>query len=212
MGFNYLNSEGDALLKADVKDPNSQSCSINVVGIDTEVGLAIMCKTPENNQQFRQELDEYILIRQRFAQSVNQQFPQPFDRHVKRQVALAMFTYNIPLTEDDKKRAKEGNIILFDEGDLAYYEALVSHLGIAAKYQFLADMLPGKNIQGLNMRVPAIRTRMGGYVCYTFSIPPEYLLKIAYVSHRSKGRGSDVSTYQRMIQKSRLQKISKIYR
>ena len=39
--------------------------------------------------------------------------------------------------------------------------------------------------------------------------PPEYLLKIAYVSHRSKGRGSDVSTYQRMIQKSRLQKIRK---
>jgi len=209
MDFNYLNGEGAALLITDPKDPNSPTIPIDVVGIDTEVGLAIMCKSPDNNQQLRQELDRYILIRQRFAQSVNQQFPQPFDRHVKRQVALAMFTFDLPLSEDDKKRAKDGNIVLFDEGDLAYYEALVSHLGSAAKYQFLADILQGKTIPGLSMRVPAIRTRMGGYTCYTFSIPPEYLLKIAYVSHRSKGRGSDVGTYQRMIQKSRLQKIRK---
>ncbi len=209
MEFTFLNDEGAALLTADPKDPNSQTIPIDVVGIDAEVGLAIKCKSAENSQQFPQELDQYILIRQRFAQSVNQQFPQSFDRHVKRQVALAMFTFNILLSEDEKKRAKDGNIVLFDEGDLAYYEALVSHLGPAAKYQFLADMLPGKNIPGLSMRVPAIRTRMGGYTCYTFSIPPEYLLKIAYVSHRSKGKGSDVSTYQRMIQKSRLQKIRK---
>ena len=121
MGFNYLNSEGDALLKADSKDPNSQTCSINVVGIDTEVGLAIMCKSPENNQQLRQELDQYILIRQRFAQSVNQQFSQPFDRHVKRQVALAMFTFNVLLSEDDKKRAKEGNISAVREIWVRFY-------------------------------------------------------------------------------------------
>jgi DNA sulfur modification protein DndB len=29
MGFNYLNIDGDALLRADVKDPSSQACSIN---------------------------------------------------------------------------------------------------------------------------------------------------------------------------------------
>jgi len=209
MGFNYLNGEGSALLLANVKDTSSQDFPIDVMGVDEEVGLAIMCRTSENCQQLRQELDQYVNIRPRLAQSVNQKFPQPFDRHVKRQVAQAIFMSNLLLTEEDKKRAKDGNIVLFDEGDLDYYEALVSHLGPAAKYQFLADMLPGKNIHGLNMRVPAIRTRMGGYVCYTFSISPEYLLKIAYVSHRSKGRGSDVSTYQRMIQKSRLQKIRK---
>jgi len=33
------------------------------------------------------------------------------------------------------------------------------------------------------------------------------LLKISYVSHRSKGKASDVNTYQRMISKSRLNKI-----
>jgi len=49
---------------------------------------------------------------------------------------------------------------------------------------------------------------MGGSYCYTFSISPEYLLKISYVSHRSKGKASDVDTYQRMLAKSRIKKIS----
>lgn len=48
---------------------------------------------------------------------------------------------------------------------------------------------------------------MGGFRCYTFSISPEYLLKISYVSHRSKGKASDVNTYQRMLKKSRLKAI-----
>jgi DGQHR domain-containing protein len=49
---------------------------------------------------------------------------------------------------------------------------------------------------------------MGGFNCYSFSITPAYLLKISYVSHRSKGKRSDVTTYQRMLNKGRLNKIS----
>src|SRR5258708_357230 len=210
MGFLYLSGEGKAILTADLKDPKSQTIDIDVVGIDNEVGLAIWCRSSEEKctkETFRQELDEFILSRQRFAQSINQEFPLPFDRQNKRVSALAVFTSGIFISEEDKQRAKEGKIILFKENELSYYETLVSHLDQAAKYQFLADILPGKNIPGLNMRVPAIKTRMGRFTCYSFSIPPEYLLKIAYVSHRSKGRGSDINTYQRMIQKSRLQKI-----
>ncbi len=210
MGFLYLNGDGKAVLTADLKVPNSQTTTIDVVGIDMEVGIAIWCRTSREvcpSPSLQQELDQFISTRRRFAQSVNQQFLVPINQAGKRQVALAVFTSNIPLSEDVKKQARDGNIVLFGEDELTYYESLVSHLGPAARYQFLADMLPGKSIPGLNIRVPAIRTRMGGYTCYTFSIPPEYLLKISYVSHRSKGRGSDISTYQRMIQKSRLQKI-----
>ena len=80
-------------------------------------------------------------------------------------------------------------------------------MGPAAKYQLLSDMIPGKPVPGLAARVPAIRSKMGGFFCYTFSISPQFLLKISYVSHRSKGKASDVSTYQRMLSKSRLFKI-----
>ena len=86
----------------------------------------------------------------------------------------------------------------------AYYDLLYSHIGEAAKYQILGDIFPGKQIPGLKIRVPSLQTKFGGHRCYTFAIKPEYLLKVAFVSHRSKGRGSDVTTYQRMIKKSRL--------
>ena len=50
---------------------------------------------------------------------------------------------------------------------------------------------------------------MGSHVCYTFSIQPEYLLKIAYVAHRARGKAIDLDAYQRLIKKSRLKKIAK---
>ena len=69
-------------------------------------------------------------------------------------------------------------------------------------------MLPGRSIPGLEIKLPAIKSKMGKYNTYSFSITPEYLLKIAFVSHRMKGKASDVDAYQRMISKSRLKKIS----
>lgn len=206
MGFPLLSSENEAGLVISPKDPDSPVTRIDVVAVDEEVALAIECKSSlkyAKRPEFQEELGKHALIRQQFAQSVNAQFPAPF----KRQVAIAMFTSNINLTDNDHARAQSANVVLFDEQDLEYYEGLIVHLGEAAKYQFLADLLPGKPIAGLTLRIPAIRTRMGEYNCYTFSVTPEYLLKIAYVSHRAKGKASDVNTYQRLVRKSRLKKI-----
>ncbi|HKZ41255.1 MAG TPA: DGQHR domain-containing protein [Candidatus Hodarchaeales archaeon] len=206
MGFGHLSGEGGATLLVNPKEADSPKTQIDVVGIDDEIAVAIECKStekPSRRPQFQEELGKHTLIRERFSNSVNKQYAAPF----KRQVVLAMFISNISLSENDKARAKEANVMLFEEQDLNYYESLVSHLGPAAKYQFLADMLPGKPIPGLAIRVPAIKTKMGGSNCYTFSISPEYLLKISYVSHRSKGKASDVDTYQRMLRKSRLNQI-----
>jgi DNA sulfur modification protein DndB len=120
---------------------------------------------------------------------------------------LAIFTWDVLLSENDVERAQEQKIALLNENDLHYNEQLAAHLGPAAKYQFFADMMPGKQVHGLRLAVPALETKMGKHTCYSFSITPEYLLKIAYVSHRLKGKASDVNTYQRMIKKSRLKKI-----
>ena len=205
MAFTHLSKEGGGILLVN-KDVDSPKTQIDVVGIDDEIALAIECKSAETYRkrpQFQDELGKHSLIRDRFANTIGTQFPSKF----KRQVVIVMFLSNISLSENDKTRAKEANILLFDEQDLEYYENLVFHLGPAAKYQFFADMLPGKTVPGLEIRIPAVRTKMGGSYCYTFSISPEYLLKISYVSHRSKGKASDVDTYQRMLSKSRLNKI-----
>lgn len=206
MAFTHLSREGGGILQVNPNEADNPKTQIDVVGIDNEIALAIECKSAETYRkrpQFQEELGKHSLIRGRFANSINTQFQGTS----KRQIVLAMFLSNISLSENDRARAKEANILLFDEQDLEYYENLVSHLGPAAKYQFFAEMLPGKAIPGLEIRIPAVRTKMGGSYCYTFSIPPEYLLKISYVSHRSKGKASDVHTYQRMLSKSRLNKI-----
>jgi DNA sulfur modification protein DndB len=206
MGFKHMSGEGGGSLLVNLKDSEGPKNQIDVVGIDDEIAIAVECKSSEKRvgrPQFQEELGKHTLIRERFSAAVNKQYTSTH----KRSIVLVMFLSNIVLSDNDKQRAHQANVILFDDHDLEYYEKLVDYLGPAAKYQFFSDMLPGKRIPGLELRIPAIRTKMGGSFCYSFSISPEYLLKISYISHRAKGRASDVSTYQRMVSKSRLSKI-----
>jgi|SRR5271165_537577 len=208
MQFPYLSGEGGGTLTIKPKDPTSPKTKIDIVGIDTELAVAFECKSvekPAKRPTFMEEVGKHSLIREPFSNAMKQDFPS----EQKRQTVLAIFLSNVLLSDNDRARAKEANIVIFDEADLAYYETLVNHLGSAAKYQFFADMVPGKEIPGLRIRIPAIRFKMGGQHCYTFTLSPEYLLKICYVSHRSKGKASDVDAYQRMVAKSRLNKIRK---
>lgn len=209
MGFTHLSAKNGASLALNPKEPDGPKSQIDVVGVDNEVGLAIECKSAEKyskRPQFQEELGKHALIRNNFSSAINSQFPCEH----KRQIVLAMFLSNVSLSDNDRERARDANVMLFDEQDLAYYERLVSQVGPAAKYQFFSDMLPDKPVQGLRIRVPAVRTKIGGFNCYSFCISPEYLLKISFVSHRAKGKASDVDTYQRMMKKSRL-KIIKDY-
>lgn len=81
-----------------------------------------------------------------------------------------MFTCNIIVSDADKERAKADHIVLLDDQDLSYYESLFQHLGVAAKYQVLADIFPNRQIPGLKITVPALLTKVGDYKYYTFAI------------------------------------------
>ncbi len=206
MGFTHLSGAGGAELVLAPDDPDSPKSQIDVVAVDDEVALAVECKSAKalrKSADFAEDLAKHATLRGNFIKAIHQQLPAD----QKRQIVISMFTANINLTENDRVRAEEAKVPLFDENDLAYYESLVSQIGLAGRFQFLADLLPGKQIPGLSLVIPSVRTRMGGYTCYTFGVSPEYLLKIAYVSHRAKGKASDVDTYQRMLKKSRLRSI-----
>ena len=206
MGFRYLSGDRGASLDATAAGEEGPNSQIDVVAIDDEVAIAVECKSARvetRRNTLQADIAKHGLIRQAFTKAVAEQLPSP----IKRTVVLAFFTENLVLSSNDRQRANDQGIALFDARDLAYYQALVAHLGPAARYQFLADLLAARRIPGLALRVPAVRTKMGGYRCYTFSASPEYLLKISYVSHRAKGKASDVDTYQRMLQRSRLKKI-----
>ncbi|ABR91635.1 Hypothetical protein mma_0577 [Janthinobacterium sp. Marseille] len=179
----------------------------DVIAVGEEVTIGITSLTPEDplkRDSLRKLIERLSFDRERLGRNTQSALP----KDEKKRVAVAiLFLSGISIPEQEKNLAKDSNVILFDEKDLDYYEKLAGHLGPAAKYQLFADVLPGKTIPGLQIRVPAVRTKMGNSVCYAFPISPEYLLKIAYVSHRTKGKASDVNTYQRMMNKTRLSNI-----
>lgn len=206
MGFTHMNGDKGAQIFLDPKNEKGPWNQLDVVAFDDEVALVIECKSaasPKRPADFAQDLAKHIDSRDLFIRDLRTQFPTA----AKRVVRYLMFTSGLIIGDKDAVRAQEKGIVLFDETDLAYLEALVSQIGHAARYQFLADVLPGYQVPGLQLMVPAVRAKMGGTRCYTFPVSPAYLLKIAYVSHRAKGKASDVDTYQRMLKKSRLTKI-----
>jgi len=206
MGFPLLSGEGGALLVSNSAGSNGPKTQIDVVAIDQEIALAVECKTsliPRKKPNFQKDLSKHSNLRLKFIEAVKNRFPT----ELKRTFRLLVFVWDLIPSENDLARAEQDGIIVFDEDDLRYYEEIVQHLGPAARYQFFADVMPGRSIPGLAISVPALRAKMGNHTYFSFSITPEYLLKIAYVSHRAKGKASDVNTYQRMIKKPRLKKI-----
>lgn len=206
MGFTHLSGDRGSTIPVDPKDPGGPTNQIDVFAMDDDVALAVECKSltePRKEPRFQEELAKVATLREPLARAVAAQFPS----EEKRRIVLALFTSNLLLTDNDKSRAENLNVALFDDSDLSYYEALTQQLGPAARYQFLCDLIPGKPVPHLGLTVPAIRTRMGKYECFLFSVHPEYLLKICYVSHRAKGKASDIDAYQRMVSKARLSRI-----
>jgi DGQHR domain-containing protein len=205
MGFPLLSGENGARLAVDPKDPASPKVQLDVVGVDGEVGVAIECKSAETvgrKADFDRDIAKHAVHHTRFTQAINALFPQD----PKRVGVMAIFTSNIVVSDSERAKAAADKVVLLNERDLDYYEKLVNHLGPAARYQFFADLLPGRPIPGLEINVPAIKGKMGGFNCYTFSISPERLLKIAYVSHHTRNQAAD-DTYQRMVAKTRLKNI-----
>jgi DNA sulfur modification protein DndB len=206
MGFPRLSGHGGAVLTINPEGLHKVTSQLDAVAIDDEVCVAIECKSSASRARrpnLQEEMAKLAAIHEPLARAAN-----PPDVGQKRTPILIFWTHNAVISRNDAERAKQHNIALLGDDDLEYFEALTQHLGAAARYQFLSDLVPGKQIPGLTIRVPALRSKMGGYTCYTFSVAPEYLLKIAYVSHRLHGKGSDVATYQRMLTRARLRKIA----
>lgn len=206
MGFHFLSGQGGAYQALSGSEPRSPENQIDIVAIDDEVAFAIECKSadkPRKFSDFSADLAKHIALRERFTRNVRDQFLS----QNKRPSIFAFWTSGIIITENDRERANVQKVSILDEKELSYYEQLTSQIGSAARYQFLADVLQGRAVPGLEIKVPAIKTRMAGGTAYTFSVSPEYLLKIAFVSHRAKGKPSDIDAYQRLLKKSRLRSI-----
>jgi len=206
MGFKNLSGQGGAYLLVNSDEPKGPDNQIDVVAIDDEVAFAIECKSSEKPRKFAdfsKDLAKHVALRDRFTIAVRNQF----NSENKRPSIFAFWTSGISASDNDRTRAEAERVPILDGKDLEYYEQLANQIGPAARFQFLADLLGGRSVPGLEITVPAIRSRMAGGNAYTFCVSPEYLLKIAFVSHRAKGKPSDIDAYQRLLKRSRLKSI-----
>jgi DGQHR domain-containing protein len=206
MGFKHLSGKGGAHLLVAQAEPEGPDNQIDVVAIDDEVAFAIECKSSERPRRFADfsaTLAKHVDMRDRFTRAIREQLPV----EGKRTSLFAIWRSGIAASDNDRVRAESQKVALLDERDLNYYEQLVDQIGVAARFQFLADLLEGRTVPGLEVTVPAIKSRIGRATAYTFSVSPEYLLKIAFVSHRARGKPSDIDAYQRLLKKSRLRAI-----
>lgn len=202
LGFSFMNA--DRNFKVPYGKAEGDKKQVDVFAADDEVVLVVECKsstTIRKGETFKTEVEAIQGYRAGMIGRINQEFPA-------HKVQFILATNNFVLSDATRERLHSGGLRHLDEDGVEYYLELGKHLGIAARYQMLGWLLEGQKIPGMSNTVPAIRGRMGGETYYLFAIEPEVLLKVAYVLHRSKANSDLMPTYQRLIKKSRLKKVT----
>jgi DNA sulfur modification protein DndB len=176
---------------------------INVFAADDEVALVIQCRSTQAPARslFRQEVEGIQSARAEVVRVLKHILPN-------RKIKFVLATNNFVLSEKTSDTIKAADIVHMDEDTIDYYLELAEHLGRAARFQLLGNLFAGAKIPGLEPRVAAIQSRMGGYVYYSFAIEPSRLLKMGYILHRNKANSELMPTYQRLIKKSRLKNVA----
>ncbi len=176
---------------------------VQVFAADDEVALVIECRSTQTpvSSSFRQEIETTQEVRPGIIRTLRNSLPG-------RKVKFILATNNYVVSESTLERLREADVVHMDEDTVDYYLELAEHLGQAARFQLLGNLFAGSKIPGLEPRVAAIRGKMGGHIYYSFAIEPARLLKLGYILHRNKANSELMPTYQRLIRKSRLKKVT----
>ncbi|MGI6851752.1 DGQHR domain-containing protein [Mesorhizobium sp. 1B3] len=203
MGFKELSKGRQFQIAVEDGLPPRQ---IDVFAKDDETVIIVECtqKDTPGKKNMANLIEKMKSIREPVWKSVRKFYGQ----QVRLKIRHVIATRNVSWSDVDLAKCKEAQIAVVADGEIDYYASLVQHLKHAARYQFLAHMFGGQKIDGLARQVVATRGKMGGETFYTFLIPPDELLKIAYVGHKASRDIENLATYQRMLQPRRLTKIA----
>jgi DNA sulfur modification protein DndB len=206
LGYHDMSIGRNFRVSLNHKKPDSLHKQVDVFAKDDETVVVVECKS---NAQFKKrslqkDIGEFSNNKKHIAESIKKYYGSDF-----MPVIIWMFaTDNIQWSKEDEQRARDNNIATINSDELVYFEELATHLGYAARYQFLAYYLKNQKIKGLaNKKVPAIRGKLGGVTFYAFVLDPESLVKISFVNHRTLDDMNSVPAYQRLMTKHRLNSI-----
>ena len=202
MGFKVMNATRDFKMSYSKENP-ALTQQIDVIAIDDDVCLFIECKaseTPSNSKDWKTTLEAWNGKYPGLVTEIRKKYP-------KRKCKFIFATKDYVLGEQDKNRIHDFKFLHYPNESIKYVKSLSDHLGSSARYQLLGSIFAGEKVANINSQVPAIEGKMGGLTYYSFLIEPERLLKLSFVLHRNSANHDEMPTYQRLIQKSRLQKI-----
>jgi len=207
MGYSHLN--GDRYVIHYERDDGTQAKKqIDAIGFDGETAIVIECKSKEDRgrRSLKKDIAETIYLQERIRKSIyalsdSKQHPK---------IIWIYATHNIIWSEPDVADASAGKIQIVTENESQYFEAFLKHMGPAGRYQILGEFLAGEKIPTLSdVKLPAVKGKIGGETYYSFVTTPRNLLKIAFVNHQALNHPDGRPAYQRMVRSSRIKEIGK---
>ena len=204
MGFEFMNEGYQFKLPVGDSDTEVPPKQIDVFAVDSETVLVVECKASETDRarSLQKDLNETRALQDNIRSAIHNYFEG------RPRVCFIYVTRNIRWSRPDLERAKANHISVIRHQQLDYYRRLAEIIGPAARHQLQADLLQGSAVQGLKTTIPSLRGTFGKRTFYQFAIEPEKLLKLAYISHRTKIDPDAVATYQRLLKKKRLKDIA----
>lgn len=181
---------------------------VDVYAEDDETVLVIECKSSKQTgrRSLQKDIQETSSLQQYFRKAIYTRYTG----RAKPKIIWGYATNNILWTPPDMERAQATNIRILTENKIEYFETFIKHMGPAGKYQVLGEFLRGQKIPGLaNIKLPAIRGKIGGQVFYSFVATPRNLLKISFVNHQALNHPDGRPAYQRMISSLRIKRIGR---
>ena len=177
---------------------------IDVFAVDGETALVVECKASAKlrSRSLQKDVNETRALQDPIRRAIHAHFNN------RPRVCFVYATRNIQWSKPDLQRAEDHQIRVLYDRHIDYFRKLVDIIGPAARHQLQAHLLPGATVKGLNAKIPALRGTFGRRRFYQFAIEPDRLLKLAYVSHRTKIDAEAVGTYQRLLRKKRLKDIA----
>ena len=179
---------------------------VDVFAKDSETVIVGECKCCDDYKPrpLSKDIAEFVGLRKQFADAIRAHYGRDF----KPKILWFFFTDKVLWSRADRNKAVAEKLNIMTLREIDYFSQLSEHLGRATRYQFLAEYLGGQKIPELtDLKVPAIRGKLGGRTFYSFVSTPEQLLKICFVNHRTLADPLALPTYQRLVKKSRLKAI-----
>jgi DGQHR domain-containing protein len=184
---------------------------LDVVAVDDDIAFVVECKARKElgPKDLKKDLAEIVGN----MDDIRNALRVTLGRRDLRCV-FVLATENVLWSDNDVLDARDHEIVRWDKYDILSMQELAQLAGEGAKYLVYNRVFRNSKIKNFQVKVPALKAKMGGRTFYSFMLSPDQLLKIAFVHHRTgDSRFSDLTdSYQRMINKSRVRQVEQFIR